>query len=205
MKRTQILDYPAVIYDLSEHEELMAPFCELLLEDGGEKFSLGPDGEEGKLDIWENDNFVVTLVNAIFEDVILEFLDTVHPQFKGMGRNYLLEKDAWLNSPRSWQGTRIHRHWEPFLKPSDIGDVVTVLYPKLPEGLSEDNGALEFYAPAEEGHLDHVWLPESLTPTATFIPKQYNLAVFTTDTWHRARPFVGERYSLATDVKAIRS
>ena len=47
MKRTQVLDYPAVIYDLSEHEEILAPFCELLLEDDGEKFSLGPDGRLG--------------------------------------------------------------------------------------------------------------------------------------------------------------
>lgn len=204
MEPFKIPGFPAVVYNLGEYKDFLEPFCDILLEGNGERFTLGPDGEKDKFDIWEVNDFNVTMVAAAFDDAVLAFADEVHPLFKGKGKNYFLEKDAWLNSPTSWQGTRIHRHWEPFLKASDIGDIVTVFYPEVPTGLSVDNGALHFYAEAEQGHLDHVWLPEDLESKFHYVPEKYDLIVFTTDTWHRARPFRGRRFSLATDVKLIK-
>lgn len=201
MNYVKVPDFPVVIYNLSEFEPFLEPLCDILLKDGGQSFLLGPDGEKDKQDIWEVDDPNVRMIEAVFDSMVLEYLDEIHPQFKGKGRNYDLEKDAWLNGPRSWQGTRIHRHWQPFLLPTDIGDVVTVFYPQIPSDLPEGQGDLLLYEQAEKNHLDHVWLPENTTSTFRYTPKQYDLIMITTDTWHKAKPFTGNRFSLATDVK----
>ena len=191
------------ITSLADYSDIIDPFIDLLLEDGGNKYSLGPDNELGKSDIWDIDNIYVMAMRAIFDGEVLKFANEVHPDFKGKGENYMLDRDAWLNSPKSWQGTRIHRHWEPFLNPSDIGDIITVFYPKVSSDIGMNNGHFELYEEGIDG-TDFVWLPDNLTPIYTFIPKTYDLLIMTTDTWHKAHPFKGERYSLATDVKLIK-
>lgn len=199
----KVPNFPVVIHSLADYAEVLRPFCDRLLEDGGEKFSLGPDNEKGKLDIWEADDPIVMMAMTVFDGLLLDFADTIHPRFRGKGKNYALDRDAWLNSPTSWQGTRIHRHWEPFLRPEDIGDLVTVFYPMVDDTIEMGNGHFELYRENDEGHFDHVWLPDDTEPVYFHVPKQYDLIIMTADTWHRARPFTGQRYSLATDVKLM--
>ena len=110
--------------------------------------------------------------------------------------------------PTSWQGTRIHRHWEPFLKPKDIGDLITVFYIFGDELGNSNNGTIDFFEETNN-HYEHLWLPENLKSKYSYKPKLYDLIIMTADTWHRARPlkgkrFNGKRFSLATDVKLIK-
>jgi len=200
--KTTVPNFPVVIYNLEDYKDLFDPFIEKLLSDGGEKFSLGPDGEKGKISIWDNlDNDpLIAATRSIFDTIVLEFADEVHPDLKGKGMNYELDRDAWLNKPESWQGIRIHRHWQPFLWDYEIGDVVTVFYPQVPSSVKEGHGDFMIFQ-GNEDHKAFDWLPNDLDPKYTFVPKKYDLLLMTADTWHMASPFQCERYSLATDVK----
>jgi hypothetical protein len=198
----QVPNFPVVIHNLADYGDIIDPFIAELLEGGGDKWSLGPDGETNKLSIWDNltDNPYIAATRAIFDGIVLEFANEVHPDFKGKGMNYELDRDAWLNKPESWQGTRIHRHWQPFLWEHEIGDVVTLFYPQVPLEVTEGHGDFMIFA-GNNDHQAHEWLPDDVEPKFTFVPKKYDLLLMTADTWHMASPFRCERYSLATDVK----
>ena len=202
MKKIKIPNLKASIYDLREYKEIIEPFCNLLLSDKNLYF-LGPDDEKNKLNIWETYDSRIKLFESILDYVIYDFLFTEHPKFQKKEKNFSLDKDSWLNTPSSWQGQRIHRHWQPFLRPDEIGDVTTVLYFKHDETINMDNGCFEFYENLKEDPLSHVWLPENLNPIYKYAPVPFTLIVMTSDVWHRAKPFTGERYSLATDAKAF--
>lgn len=199
--KTTVPNFPVVIYNLEDYKDIFDPFIEELLN-SSDKYSLGPDGETGKLSIWDNldNNPLITITRSIFDSIVLEFADEVHPDFKGKGMNYELDRDAWLNKPESWQGIRIHRHWQPFLWDYEIGDVVTVFYPQVPNTVKKGHGDFMLFQ-GNEDHKAFDWLPDDLEPKYTFVPKKYDLLLMTADTWHMASPFKCDRYSLATDVK----
>lgn len=203
LKMMPVPGQPVLIYDLTEFVDILRPFCDALLQDNGRQYTLRFDKEVNKLNIWDADNTVIKTVENIMDTVVLDFLDTTHPRFKGKGYNYYLEKDTWLNDKNSWQGQRIHRHIQPFLDPDEIGDVTTVFYPYVDESINVNNGCFEIYEPLKEHPLAHVWLPFNLTPIYQYVPKQYHMIVMASEVWHRAKPFTGERYSLATDVRAF--
>lgn len=201
-KKFKVPNFNATIYDLNDCKELIEPFCNSLI-DNTEMYFLGPDDEKNKLNIWEKNTSEVKMFEAVIDGIILDFLDTVHPRFMGKGQNYYLDKDSWLNTPNSWQGQRIHRHWEPFLKKEEIGDVTTVLYIKQDETIGIDNGCFEFYEDLKENPLSHVWLPENLNSVYKYVPIPYTMIVMSSDVWHRAKPFTGTRYSFTTDAKVL--
>lgn len=199
----KVPNFNAVIYDLNDYKEMIEPFCNSLVNNK-EKYFLGPDDEKNKLNIWDNNDPEIKIFETIIDSIIFDFLDSEHPQFKGKGKNYFLDKDSWLNTSDSWQGQRIHRHWQPFLRPDEIGDVTTVFYVKQDETININNGCFEFYEDLNEDPLSYVWLPENLNPVYKYAPIPYTMIVMSSDVWHRAKPFRGERYSLATDAKAIK-
>lgn len=200
----KVPNFPVVIHNLEDYKDIVDPFIDELLADDGQKYTLGPDGEKDKLSIWDNldENPFISATRTIFDSIVLDFANEVHPDFKGKGINYELDRDAWLNSPSSWQGIRIHRHWQPFLWDFEIGDVVTVFYPQVPPEVAEGHGDFMIYA-GNKDHKAHDWLPEDLEPKFSFVPKKYDLLLMTADTWHKASPFQCDRFSLATDVKLI--
>lgn len=204
MKFKDILDLPVRLYDLTDYKDLIDPFVEKLLKDNGQYFSLGPDNELNKLNIWETEDVDVKIFENILDTIILDFLDNKHPRFLNKGCNYYLEKDSWLNTPTTWQGQRIHRHIEPFLRPAEIGDVTTVLYFKHDSSINIDNGCFELYDFDKENPLAHDRLPPSLTPVFKIAPTNYHIIVMASEVWHRAKPFTGVRYSLATDAKTYK-
>lgn len=192
MNATRFEGFNAVVYDLSEYEPILKPFCDWLVSPEGEKFTLGDDYERGKLSVWEVESDAVRLMSAMFDAACLQFLDEEHPKFKGKGKNYVLEKDAWLTTPSTKQHIRIHTHLPPFIREEDVGDLITVFYPYLDETINIDNGPFELFHSPTDAQPAHVW-----------VPKTYSLLLMTPDTWHRARPFTGRRYSLATDIKVV--
>lgn len=179
--------FPVVAYDLSEYEVLLKPFCEWLVAQ--EEFTLGDDYSTGRANVWDLDLDQVRLMSAVFDAACIDYLKNDHPDFKGMNCEFDMEKDAWLTTPSTKQHIRIHTHLPPFIREEDVGQLITVFYVKLDDSIGIDNGPFElFHSPQEQAV--HTWAP-----------KQYSLLLMTPDTWHRARPFKGERYSLATDIK----
>lgn len=181
--------FNVVAYDLSDYSSILEPFCNWLV--GQESFNLGEDYSEGRQNVWELDVPEVKLMSALFDAACLKYLNEDHPDFKDKELEFDLIKDAWLTTPTTKQHIRIHTHLPPFIRSEDVGQLITVFYVKLDDSITIDNGPFELYkdpgAPPR-----HVWAP-----------KQYSLLLMTPDTWHRARPFVGERYSLATDIKVV--
>ncbi len=184
-------EMPHVVwYDLSDYAPILSPFCEYLVSPTGVKYTLGDDNEKEKLNVWREDRPEVKLMAAIFDTAVIHFLNNIHPRFKGQNRDYALEKDGWVTSIKTKQHVVRHVHIPPYIREEDMGDVITVFYPYLDESIGPDNGPLEFYESKEA--------PE---PVVVWTPKQYALVVMPPEIWHRARPFTGKRYSLATDVK----
>lgn len=204
-KLNKLGNYPAAVINLLEFPEIIIPFTEFLLENE-ERFKIGDDNETGKDSIWDESDYSVILASALFDDIAIEYLDKYHPEYKGQGKNYELEKDGGLNCPQTWQGYCIHRHVYPFLKPHEVGDIVTVFYPVISENASKDNGSLAFYPghSAEREKEGLLFLPASMEPDLYYVPKQYDLIMFTAWDWHRAMFSSETRYSLATDIKIIK-
>jgi hypothetical protein len=189
VKTTVFEGFPVVAYDLSAYESILEPFCKFMLSPEGEKFTLGDDYETDRVNIWDLDENAVKLMAAIFDTYCLQYLEDTHPKFKGQKSNFILEKDAWLTTPETKQHVRIHNHLPPFIRAEDAGELITVFYVHLDETIGENNGPLElFHAPNQ--NPAHIWTP-----------KTYNLILMTPEVWHRARPFTGQRFSLATDIK----
>ncbi|TFG95659.1 hypothetical protein E4H12_12830 [Candidatus Thorarchaeota archaeon] len=192
MNVTRFEGFDVVAYDLSEYAPLLQPFCEWLVSPEGEQFTLGDDKEIGKLSVWEVESDAVRLMSAIFDAACLQFLDEEHPKFKGKGKNYIFKKDAWLTTPNTQQHVRIHTHLPPYIRADDVGDLITVFYPYMDETIGIDNGPFELFRSPHDEKPVHIWAP-----------KVYSLLLMTPETWHRARPFTGRRYSLATDIKVF--
>lgn len=216
MNKIDVLNLPATIYHLGEYEEVFEPFADRLMVNWGKEFILDPDepdpiggvkeqqktssykGSDMK-NIWELGEPQVAIAESIFDTMVYDFMYEKHPKFKGASVNHTLHKDAWLTSPSTWQHVRIHRHIEPFIRQEQVGDIVTVFYAYLDDSISEDNGSIQFFEgtdpdiPAEA--------PDNTTPVFTYVPRLYDLLIMTTDVWHRAHPFTGNRYSLATDIR----
>lgn len=179
--------FNVVAYDLSEYASILEPFCNWLVNE--ESFVLGDDYSTGRQNVWELDVPEVRLMAALFDAACLKYLNEDHPDFKNKDQEYDLIKDAWLTTPNTKQHIRIHTHLPPFIRAEDVGQLITVFYVKLDDSIGVDNGPFELFdGPSKEPK--HIWAP-----------RQYSLLLMTPDTWHRARPFVGERYSLATDIK----
>lgn len=191
MKTVRFDGFPVVAYDLSEYEMILKPFCEHMLSSEGANYSLGDDYETDRVNIWDLDRDEVRLMAAVFDMHCLQFLNEEHPKYKGQKNNYMLLKDAWLTTPETKQHIRIHTHLPPFIRAEDVGELITVFYVHLDSSINEANGPLELYKAPNEKPA-HVWLPT-----------QYSLLLMPPDVWHRARPFTGQRYSLATDIKVI--
>jgi hypothetical protein len=179
-----------VCYDLEEYSQILEPFCNYLVSPEGFKFTLGDNNETGKLNLWDEDRLEVRLMAALFDTAVLDYLNKIHPRFKGNNRNYKLEKDGWLTSILTKQHVVKHTHVPPYIREEDVGDVITVFYVYLDETIGPDNGPLEFFANKEDEN-----------PLVVWTPKRYNLVIMLPEIWHRARPFIGTRYSLATDIK----
>lgn len=179
--------FPVVAYDLSDYASILQPFCEWLVTQ--ESFVLGDDYSTGRQNVWDLDVDVVKLMSALFDSACLKYLNEEHPDFKGMNCEFELHKDAWLTTPNTIQHIRIHTHKPPFIREEDVGQLITVFYVKLDDSIGLDNGPFELFE-SPKSPPSHIWAP-----------KQYSLLLMTPETWHRARPFVGERYSLATDIK----
>jgi hypothetical protein len=193
VKTTRFDGFPIVIYDLEEFKDILKPFCDFLVSKAGENFTLGDDYETGRENIWDLDNNAVKLMAAIFDTCCLQYLKQDHPTYKGIEREYSLKKDAWLTTPTTKQHVRIHTHLPPFIRAEDVGELITVFYVHLDENIGLDNGPLEIFKSPDEPPV-HIWAP-----------KQYSLLIMTPEIWHRARPFSGQRYSLATDIKVTPS
>lgn len=189
MNCTRFNGYPVVAYDLSAYESVLQPFCEHMLSDDGYNYRLIEDYAKDPINVWDLNLPEVKLMIAVFDNYCMEFLNEVHPEFKGLNKNYQLEKDGWLTTPQTKQHIRIHTHLPPFIRPEDVGSLISVFYVYIDETIDENNGPFEIFE-SEAGKAVHVW-----------VPKTYNLLLMTPDVWHRARPFRGERYSLATDIK----
>ncbi|MBL7557220.1 MAG: hypothetical protein JNM24_15445 [Bdellovibrionaceae bacterium] len=189
MSATYFEGFPVVAYDLAAYESMLKPFCDFMLSAEGEKFTLGDDYETDRVNIWDLDIDAVRLMSAVFDTHCLQYLEEMHPKYKGKKLNYVLEKDAWLTTPETKQHVRIHNHLPPFIRAEDAGELITVFYVHLDETINMNNGPLElFHSP-------------DLKPAHIWLPKTYNLILMTPQVWHRARPFTGKRYSLATDIK----
>ncbi len=193
MKATYFDGFPVVIYDLAEYQQILKPFCDFLISKKGESFTLGDDYESGRENIWELDTDVVRLMAAVFDNCCLQYLNDIHPTYKGKNLQFELKKDAWLTTPSTKQHVRIHTHLPPFIRAEDVGELITVFYVHLDENIGIENGPLELFRSPTEPPV-HIWAP-----------KQYSLLIMTPEIWHRARPFTGERYSLATDIKIVAS
>ncbi len=181
--------FPVVAYDLSEYKEILEPFCNNVLLKEGNRFTLGNDYEVDRMNVWEVESKEVNLMAAIFDSYCLQYLQEEHPKYKGKPHNYSLEKDAWLTTPETKQHVRIHTHTPPFIREDDVGDLITIFYVYLDASIGFENGPFELYQNPESAPA-HVW-----------VPKHFSLLLMPPDVWHRARPFRGERYSLATDIK----
>lgn len=193
MNVTRFDGFPVIIYDLSEYETILKPFCDFLVSESGKNFTLGDDYETGRENIWDLDNSAVRLMAAVFDTYCLQYLKQEHPKYKHLDREYELKKDAWLTTPQTKQHVRIHTHLPPFIRAEDVGELITVFYVHLDQNIGYDNGPLEIFKSPDEPPV-HIWAP-----------KQYSLLIMTPEIWHRARPFTGERYSLATDIKIVTS
>ncbi|OYZ12844.1 MAG: hypothetical protein B7Y39_18645 [Bdellovibrio sp. 28-41-41] len=183
--------FPVVAYDLSEYESVLKPFCDWIISEEGQEYTLGEDYESGRKNIWEQEIPVLKLMAAVFDMHCLQFLNEEHPDFKGKQAEYILKKDAWLTTPSTKQHIRIHTHLPPFIREEDVGELITVFYVHLDSSINRENGAFELYRSPEE------------TPAHVWVPKQFSLLLMPPNVWHRARPFTGRRYSLATDIKII--
>jgi hypothetical protein len=181
-----------VWYDLEDYAPILGPFCDYLVSEDGLKFTLGDDNERGKLNVWNEERPEVKLMAAVFDTAVLHFLNTIHPAFRGRNKEYFLEKDGWLTSVTTRQHVVKHVHIPPYIREEDVGEVITIFYAYLDESIGPDNGPLEFFESKD-----------SEEPLLVWTPKKYALVVMPPDVWHRARPFTGRRYSLATDVKVF--
>lgn len=181
--------FPVVAYDLSEYEALLKPFCDWLVSDEAEKFTLGDDYESGRMNVWDVDSEVVRLMSAVFDVHCLEYLKNEHPKFKGQSDQFELKKDSWLTTPKTLQHIRIHTHLPPFIRAEDVGDLITIFYVDMDETIGQENGPFELFHSPDTPAV-HTWAP-----------RKYNLIIMTPEIWHRARPFTGRRFSLATDIK----
>ena len=199
MKKIKVPNTPAVFYQLQDYADIFKPLCDRLMVNKSKEFILGPDNEKDKKNIWEFEDSKIKLAESTFDSVVFDFLDEVHPLFLGKGKNYLLHKDSWIAGPTTWQHVRIHRHIQPFIRDEEIGDVVTVFYVHLDENINENNGFIEFFESTDRNNITEE--PNNLNPIFKYVPKKYDLLIMTAEVWHRANPFTGERYSLATDIK----
>lgn len=181
--------FPVVAYDLSEFKDILEPFCKNVLMSSGNRFTLGDDYETDRVNVWDVDLMEVRLMAAIFDNYCLQYLQEEHPKYKGQVNNYTLVKDAWLTTPETKQHVRIHTHSPPFIREEDVGELITVFYVYMDSSIGEENGPFELFRSPDE-KASHVW-----------VPKHYSLLLMPNDIWHRARPFTGQRYSLATDIK----
>ena len=131
-------------------------------------------------------------MSAIFDTAVIHYLNNIHPRFKGQQRDYLLKKDGWVTSINTRQHVVKHTHVPPYIREEDMGDVITIFYAFLDQTIGPNNGPLEFFNAKEDQE-----------PTLIWTPKRYALVIMLPEIWHRARPFTGKRYSLATDVQVI--
>ena len=178
-------------YDLSEYKPLLKDFWHWAVFDSDQRFVLGEDNSGGHDNLWKTESPEVNLMAALFDSACLHFLETEHPHYKNKGLQFQIDKDGWLTTPETWQHVRRHTHLAPFVSPESERDLVTVFYAHLDESITVHNGCFEIYdSPNPEAQ-----------PKIQWCPKEFNLIIMTPDIWHRAKPFTGQRYSFATDVK----
>lgn len=183
-----------VWYDLEEYGSILEPFCDYLTSPEGVKYTLGDDNEKGKLNVWDDERIEVKLMAAIFDTTVIHFLNNVHPKFKNQNCEYFLKKDGWVTTILTKQHVVKHVHIPPYIREEDVGDLITIFYVYLDETIGEENGPLEFFASKDDEIPQEIW-----------VPKRFSLVLMLPEIWHRARPFTGRRYSLATDIKVSTS